>query len=326
MTPNDDLRGLMNRCGKEGRPFVFGINFEMDSFFIYTNPENCQSLLFDFDGFTNNQAFDKYTPINIDTTLLKYPVSYEEYLKKFNIVHAGLSRGDSFLINLTCKTPVDCKLSLQDIYYRSSAKYKLCVPGQFVCFSPETFIKIKGGKISSYPMKGTICASLPDAANIILSDDKETAEHATIVDLIRNDLSIIANGTKVNRYRYIDKIHTDSGAILQVSSEIESELPNGYEGLIGDILISLLPAGSISGAPKKSTVDIIRKAEGEPRGYYTGVAGYFDGQNLDSCVLIRYIEEVDNKKFFRSGGGITFKSDPQSEYDEIIKKVYLPIG
>lgn len=93
---------------------------------------------------------------------------------------------------------------------------------------------------------------------------------------------------------------------------------------MGDILFDMLPAGSVSGAPKSSTLRIIREAEGEPRGYYTGVFGYFDGQTLDSAVLIRFIEEEQGRMYFRSGGGITAYSDCRSEYEEVIEKVYLP--
>ncbi|MGL4293035.1 MAG: chorismate-binding protein, partial [Bacteroidales bacterium] len=85
-------------------------------------------------------------------------------------------------------------------------------------------------------------------------------------------------------------------------------------------------AGSICGAPKKSTCEIIKRAEGISRGYYTGIAGIFDGENLDSGVLIRFIEQDEKGEFhFRSGGGITAKSDAQSEYDELIQKIYVPV-
>jgi para-aminobenzoate synthetase component 1 len=108
---------------------------------------------------------------------------------------------------------------------------------------------------------------------------------------------------------------------LQVSSEITGELPATYLSGLGDILFKMLPAGSVSGAPKQLTLAIIRQAEQEPRGYYTGVFGYFDGKELDSAVMIRFIEENNGKKYFRSGGGITVFSDPQKEYNEVIDKI-----
>jgi para-aminobenzoate synthetase component 1 len=87
----------------------------------------------------------------------------------------------------------------------------------------------------------------------------------------------------------------------------------------------LLPAGSISGAPKKKTIEIIQEVEGQERGYYTGIAGTYDGETLDSTVLIRFIEEKEDGKYFRSGGGITHLSTVQKEYQELIDKVYVPI-
>ena len=87
----------------------------------------------------------------------------------------------------------------------------------------------------------------------------------------------------------------------------------------------MLPAGSISGAPKRSTVNTIRKAEKINRGYYTGVFGYYDGETLDSAVMIRYIENENGNYYFRSGGGITVNSNPEEEYQEVLDKIYLPL-
>ena len=87
----------------------------------------------------------------------------------------------------------------------------------------------------------------------------------------------------------------------------------------------MLPAGSICGAPKKKTVEIILEAEQYDRGYYTGVFGHWDGNCLDSAVAIRYIEKEGENLVFKSGGGITFQSRCELEYDEMLKKVYVPI-
>jgi para-aminobenzoate synthetase component 1 len=195
----------------------------------------------------------------------------------------------------------------------------------FVVFSPECFVKIKDGFIHSFPMKGTIDASLPNARNKILYDPKELAEHVTIVDLIRNDLSTVSDRVNISRFRYVDEIKTTSKTLLQVSSEIIGQLASDYPSQIGDILASLLPAGSVSGAPKAKTLEIIKKSERETRGYFTGVAGYFDGENLDSAVLIRFIEENENKFYYRSGGGITTQSNVIDEYNEAIAKIYVPV-
>jgi para-aminobenzoate synthetase component 1 len=174
-------------------------------------------------------------------------------------------------------------------------------------------------------MKGTIDASLPNAEQVILSDEKELSEHVTIVDLIRNDLSAVAKNVNVNRFRYVEKIQTSQKNLLQISSEIAGDLPDDYASFIGSTLISLLPAGSISGAPKRKTIQIIREAEQEKRKFYTGVFGYFDGINLDSAVMIRFIEQEGEKFYYRSGGGITAQSEAEKEYQEAIDKIYAPV-
>ena len=196
---------------------------------------------------------------------------------------------------------------------------------RFVVFSPEIFVRLENGFIYSYPMKGTIDASLPNAREQILADKKEEAEHATIVDLIRNDLSQVASEVTVSRYRYVDELQTNKGRLLQVSSEIRGKLPDNWKGTLGDILFCLLPAGSITGAPKKKTMEIIEEAETYERGFYTGIMGYFDGNRLDSAVMIRFLEQEGNRLLFKSGGGITSQSDLQSEYNEMKQKVYVPI-
>ncbi|NDP21253.1 MAG: aminodeoxychorismate synthase component I [Paludibacter sp.] len=252
-------------------------------------------------------------------------LNIEEYRPKFDYVIEQIHLGNSFLTNLTQPTEVETNLSLLDLYKLGNAKYKLWLYNKFTVLSPETFIRINGQTISSYPMKGTIDASMPNAEEIILNDPKEKAEHATIVDLIRNDLSLVAENVEVKRYRYIEKLKTNKQDLLQVSSQISGHLPDNYLERLGDILFSLLPAGSISGAPKSKTLEIIENAEGYERGFYTGICGWFDGENLDSAVMIRFIEKIGDKLFFKSGGGITAQSDLQKEYEELIQKVYVPI-
>jgi para-aminobenzoate synthetase component 1 len=98
-----------------------------------------------------------------------------------------------------------------------------------------------------------------------------------------------------------------------------------YRCHLGDIFFTILPAGSVTGAPKKRTTAIIHEVEQSERGYYTGICGIFDGNNVDSAVMIRFIESKLGRLFFRSGGGITFMSKAREEYNELIDKVYVPI-
>jgi para-aminobenzoate synthetase component 1 len=312
----------MNTWGQNKVPFLFMVDFEMEQPIIKKLDEiDSSTLLYDINGFSNTSAASRNVSRCIDIS----PISFEIYKKKFDLVYDRLAYGDSFLTNLTVKTPITLYSSLEDLFYQSRARYKIWMKDELLVFSPETFIQVKGKKIFSYPMKGTIDASYPNAREVILSNRKEEAEHTTIVDLIRNDLSQVAMHVNVNRFRYIEEIKTSNKNLLQVSSEIVGDLPDDYRSTLGDILVKLLPAGSISGAPKTKTVEIIQQAEQEKRGYYTGVVGYFDGEDLDCGVMIRFIEKKNGTFFYRSGGGITTQSIAEAEYQETIDKVYVPV-
>jgi len=232
--------------------------------------------------------------------------------------------GNTYLLNLTFPTKIFVDASLLDIFANSQAKFKLYFKNRFVTFSPERFITIENNLIKTYPMKGTIQADIPNARAKILADEKEMAEHTMVVDLLRNDLAMVAKSVKVNQFRYVEKITAGNKDLLQVSSEIIGLLENNWAAKIGDILLSLLPAGSISGTPKKKTLEIIQAVEGYSRGFFTGVFGYFDGKKLDSAVMIRFIEKQGKQLVYKSGGGITIDSDMYQEYQEMLDKVYIP--
>ena len=173
-------------------------------------------------------------------------------------------------------------------------------------------------------MKGTIDSSIFNAKKKILEDKKEMAEHTMVVDLLRNDLSIKARNVKVKRFRYITEIEAGEKKLLQVSSHISGDLDDNWRENLGSILKSLLPAGSISGTPKKSTLEIIDKIEKYDRGFFSGVFGVFDGENFDSGVMIRFLQKSKDNYIYKSGGGITIDSDPWLEYNEMLDKIYLP--
>ena len=304
-------------------PFFFMIDFEMKSPFICPISELPDHFHIDSRLLTFNSDYNlPQTPLQFSSV----PMTYEDYQEGFDKVMDHIQFGNSFLANYTRRTQIKTNYSLKEIFRIAEAKYKLLVEDEFVSFSPETFVSIKGGKIFSYPMKGTIDASIPNAATLILADPKETAEHYTIVDLIRNDLSRVAKKVHVPHFRYIDKISSNNKDLLQVSSIVQGDLPENYLDELGSIFSKLFPAGSISGAPKKKTCEIIKEAEQIDRGMYTGIFGIFDGQELDSAVSIRYIEKDGNQLFYRSGGGITFQSEAEMEYQEMLDKVYVPIN
>jgi len=311
----------MNDLGKRKKPFFFIIDYEMENCHVY------QDGLPDDVSFCINAPNEAIGPLIFPTEkhFECFPVAYTDYEKAYLQVMSEIHFGNSYLVNLTFQTPIQTNYTLSEIFQVSQAPYKLLFKDQFVVFSPETFVRIKDGRISSHPMKGTIDAALPNAAQLILSDIKETAEHATITDLIRNDLAMVSRKVEVRKYRYLDLIRTNGKDLLQVSSEISGLLPKDFHQHLGDILFALLPAGSICGAPKTKTLEIIAEAENYKRGYYTGIFGCFDGENLESAVSIRFIEKQNGQLFYKSGGGITSMSVCEDEYQELIDKIYVPI-
>ncbi len=317
-----EIMAKINHFSGRNEPFLFAIDFAGDNGFVISPEEaDFNGIKYYFNNLKNQQKTANKSPLKFDL----FPINFETYKIAFLKVVLHLKRGDTYLLNLTFPTPLQTNHSLSEIFEISIAPYKLFVPGRFVIFSPEIFVRIDGMRITGNPMKGTIDAAIPDAEHKLLADEKEFFEHNTIVDLIRNDLSMVATRVKVDRFRYIERIFTNRGDLLQMSSEISGELPEGYRERLGETLFALLPAGSVTGAPKEKTVEIIRTTETYDRGFYTGIFGLFDGHTLTSCVSIRYIEQTVNGLVFKSGGGITALSDVESEYQEMLKKIYVPV-
>jgi len=313
-----------NFYGRSHTPFLFLYDFELNKPFLCTFTEAAKhDILYQVKNIKNYE--DKIFT-NKQLKLDISPIGYKKYLKAFDLIMKNILAGNTYLLNLTFPTTIKTNYSLLELFYLAQAPYKLYFKDQFIMFSPECFVKTQNNYIFSYPMKGTIDADLPNAAKLILENKKEEWEHNTITDLIRNDLAIVSKNITVAKSRFITKICTNRKNLLQVSSEIRGELPINYQNNIGEILAKLLPAGSISGAPKQKTVEIIKQAEKISRGYFTGIFGIFDGENIDSAVNIRFIEKTQKGLQFRSGGGITSNSNPIDEYTELVNKVYVPIS
>ena len=302
-------------------PFLFVISYDKSKIFSQKLNELDNNILFKIGKYRN------YSPIPIDKNykLKKYLIDFKTYKQEFKKVIEEIKSGNTYLLNLTFKTEIETDLSLKEIFIFAKAKYKLYFQDRFISFSPEKFIEIQGDSISTYPMKGTIEAHIPNATEKILANKKEMAEHIMIVDLMRNDLAMVAKDVKVEKFRYIDKIKAGEKELLQVSSKITAKLSQNWKESLGKILNTILPAGSITGTPKRSTINIIKNIENYNRGFYSGVFGIFDGENLYSAVMIRFIEQQNNKLYYKSGGGITIDSDAFSEYSELIDKIYLPL-
>ncbi len=311
----------ITKLAQEREPFLFIISYNKKERFVQPLKSLDSDIFFKIENYRNYPK----TPIDKEYYLKKSIIDFRLYKESLNRVLEEIRCGNTYLLNLTFKTKIETNLSLEEIFKYSRAKYKLYFKDKFICFSPEKFIEIEGNNISTYPMKGTIEANIKNAQDKILTDSKEMAEHIMIVDLMRNDLSLIAKKIRVEKFRYIDKIKAGDKELLQVSSKITAKLPNNWKDNLGEIIDKILPAGSITGTPKRSTVNIIDNIEDYKRGFYTGVFGIFDGKNLYSAIMIRFIEQEKEKLYYKSGGGITIDSNVNSEYNELIDKIYLPI-
>ena len=129
----------LNELGRLGKPFVFCLDYEMSELILLEEPLAQQELLFDIGGVTNLLAHSvSDTPAVLHAT----PISEEVYAERFAVIRHALERGDSFLANLTVATPIELNISLEEVFLRSQARYKCYLPGRFVCFSPETFVRI----------------------------------------------------------------------------------------------------------------------------------------------------------------------------------------
>ncbi len=310
----------IDKLSRERTPFLFVTSFDQEKIFAQPLDRLDDDIFYKLEKWRNYPVKKR----SKDFTFSKSPVDFPLYKKALDEVLEEIRSGNTYLLNLTFKTPVETNYTLKEIFTYARAKFKLYFKDQFICFSPERFVEIEGNTIATYPMKGTIDANLPHAKETILADEKEMAEHIMIVDLMRNDLGIIGSEVKVEKFRYVEKIKAGEKELLQVSSKITANLPLDWKDNLGTLLKQILPAGSISGTPKKSTVNIINHVEDYNRGFYTGVFGLFDGATLRSGVMIRFIEKENHRFFYKSGGGITIDSDAKSEYEELIDKIYLP--
>ncbi|HEX5624433.1 MAG TPA: aminodeoxychorismate synthase component I [Saprospiraceae bacterium] len=315
-----DIIQQMNQLYAAGSPFVFVIDFAKSKGI-------CRQTRM-LDPMLMQLSMDSQKPARFPGSIAfeAQNADYDAYRVKFQAIQDQLSIGNTFLCNLTQPTRIQTNLNLWEIFHYSDAPYKLFLKDRFVVFSPEPFVTIEEGHIQTFPMKGTLSAMIPDSHRILAEDPKENAEHNTIVDLMRNDLSMVADSVRVERLKYLTLVNTHKGPIWQMSSAIRGKIKAAYLHRPGALFDRLLPAGSISGAPKEETVQIIQEVEAYDRGFYTGIFGQFDGRSFKSAVMIRYIEQSpDGTLTYKSGGGITALSRLDQEYQELIQKVYVPV-
>mgnify|MGYP000352610472 CR=1 FL=1 len=310
-----NLKKTLNHYGSQREPFFFCISYDLKKWDVTTLNTLDNSIKYSIgkQNIKNN--------LNQPHILAH---DFSNYKNQFEAIIHEIKKGNTYLLNLTAKSQLESIHSLDEIYANTNAKYKLLYKDTFVSFSPESFVTIKDNVIATFPMKGTIDASIDNAKEKLLKNNKELAEHTMIVDLLRNDLNIVSKNVRVKRFRYLEKINAGKKELYQASSEIIGDLDESWHDNIGDILLPLLPAGSITGTPKRSTVNIINTIENYERGWFSGIWGIYDGTSIDSSVLIRFIEKDNNTLFYKSGGGITLDSNLIDEYNELNDKIYFP--
>jgi anthranilate synthase component 1 len=189
---------------------------------------------------------------------------------------------------------------------------------EIMCTSPETLVRLQNGRLTTFPVAGSRPRGKTEAEDIaleqeLLADEKELAEHNMLVDLGRNDLGRIAKYGSVEVTAY-QMIHRYSH-IMHICSQVEGDILPGLDAF--DALKAVLPAGTLSGAPKIRACEIIEELEPEPRGVYGGALGYVDfSGNLDACIAIRMAVKRNGKVSVQAGGGIVADSVPVNEYAE----------
>ncbi|MDE6412582.1 MAG: anthranilate synthase component I family protein, partial [Eubacterium sp.] len=188
--------------------------------------------------------------------------------------------------------------------------------------SPETLVKLENGVLHTFPLAGTRPRGKTEEEDQaleagLLADEKELAEHNMLVDLGRNDLGKISKFGSVQ----VEKLHSIErySHVMHIGSTVRGEIKEEFDAL--NAIEAVLPAGTLSGAPKIRACQLIAELENNKRGIYGGAIGYIDfSGNMDTCIAIRIAYKKNGKVFVRSGAGIVADSDPEKEYNECINK------
>lgn len=194
--------------------------------------------------------------------------------------------------------------------------------------SPETLVKLENGILHTFPLAGTRPRGKTEAEDQaleaeLLADEKELAEHNMLVDLGRNDLGKISRFGSVK----VEKLHSVErySHVMHIGSTVRGEIKENFDAL--DAVSAVLPAGTLSGAPKIRACQLINELEHNKRGIYGGAIGYIDFTgNMDTCIAIRIAYKKNGNVFVRSGAGIVADSVPEKEYEECINKAQAVVN
>jgi len=255
--------------------------------------------------------------------------SEQEYCRMVEQAKQYIYEGDIFQVVLSNRMEADYKGGLLNVY----RLLRTSNPSPYMFYfgsddmevagaSPETLVKLENGVLHTFPLAGTRkrgSSAQEDACleKELLEDEKECAEHNMLVDLGRNDLGKISEfgSVKVEKYMEVQKF----SHVMHIGSTVTGNIKEGYTAL--DAVNAVLPAGTLSGAPKIRAMEIIRELENNKRGIYGGAIGYLDfAGNLDTCIAIRLVFKKNGKVFIRSGAGIVADSIPEKEFRECIQK------
>lgn len=255
--------------------------------------------------------------------------SAEEYEKAIAQIHHHLRQGDTYQVNYTVQLKQDLSVNPFAIYNRmvveQEAGYNAYVEHDemaVISMSPELFFEQNGRELTTRPMKGTTQRGVTDQEDLVQAswleqDPKNRSENMMIVDLLRNDMNRISEvGSEyVERLCQVEQYST----VWQMTSTIKSQLRENVD--LVEIFRSLFPCGSITGAPKIATMEIIKDLEPQPRGVYCGTIGLLlpNGRRIFN-VAIRTIQLYQGKAIYGVGGGITWDSTWESEYREVHQK------
>jgi len=253
----------------------------------------------------------------------------DEYCQMVNRAKGHIKEGDIFQVVLSNRFEADFEGSIFDTYRVlrtiNPSPYMFYFGGsnlEIAGASPETLVKLHNGRLFTFPLAGTRPRGAGDEEDIalekeLLADEKELAEHNMLVDLGRNDLGKICRFGTVAVENYMSILRFSH--VMHIGSTVSGEIIEGKTGL--DAINAVLPAGTLSGAPKIRAMQIINGQEQNKRGIYGGAIGYLDFTgNMDTCIAIRIVYKRNNKVFIRSGAGIVADSVPESEYQECVNK------
>lgn len=264
-----------------------------------------------------------------ETPFFQSPFSADDYQKTIERVRHYIREGHSYITNVThtfqSAFQGDPLLTYESLRERNPAPFSAFLPlhgFSVLCSSPERFLQVRNGQVQTRPIKGTIPRGRTpeeDAHNQkrLETSEKDRSELLMIVDLERNDLSKVCKpgSVKVTELFKLEAFAT----VFHLVSTVVGTLDDSYTAV--DCLRAGFPGGSITGAPKKRAMEIIDELEATRRNLYTGCIGYFgfDGA-ADFNIIIRSILVKDQRAYIGVGGGITWESEPQTEYEETIAK------